>query len=187
MGVTGLLLAGGRSSRMGTDKALLEFEGEPLAQRVARALDEICDEVIVASGDGRHLASLGLEEVADAAPDAGPLAGLVAGLERARHPVVAVAAVDLPHASPVVLALLLRLRQTEDAVVPRTDEGLQPLHAVYAASAAAKLRAALESGERSVRRALDRLDVRVVPPDEWNAADPTGSFARNVNRPEDLP
>jgi molybdopterin-guanine dinucleotide biosynthesis protein A len=187
MALTGLLLAGGHSSRMGVDKALLEFEGEPLARRVARALDAVCDEVLVASGDGRRLDWLELEQVPDVLEDAGPMAGMVAGLERARHPLVAVAAVDMPHASPAVFALLARLREGQAAVVPETLEGLQPLHAVYATTAAAVLRDALERGERSVRLALETLDVRVVPPAEWEAADPTGSFADNINRPQDLP
>jgi molybdopterin-guanine dinucleotide biosynthesis protein A len=187
MALTGLLLAGGHSSRMGADKALLEFEGEPLARRVARALAVVCDEVLVASGDGRRLDWLKLEQVPDVLEEAGPLAGMVAGLERARHPLVAVAAVDMPHASPAVFALLARLHEGQDAVVPETREGLQPLHAVYATTVAAAIRDALERGERSVRRALEALDVRVVPPAEWEAADPTGSFAHNVNRPQDLP
>jgi molybdopterin-guanine dinucleotide biosynthesis protein A len=187
MALTGLLLAGGHSTRMGADKAFLEFEGEPLARRVASALDSVCDEVLVASGDGRRLDWLKLEQVPDVLQDAGPLAGMVAGLERARYPLVAVAAVDMPYASPAVFALLARLHEGQDAVVPETAEGLQPLHAVYARTAATGLRDALEQGERSVRRALEALEVRVVPPAEWQAADPTGSFARNINRPEDLP
>ena len=187
MAMTGLLLAGGHSTRMGADKALLEFEGEPLSRRVARALGAVCDEVLVASGDGRRLDWLKLQQVPDILEDAGPLAGMVAGLERARYPLVAVAAVDMPHASPAVFALLARLHAGQDALVPETTEGLQPLHAVYATTAAPGLRDALERGERSVRRALAALEVRLVLPAEWRAADPTGSFARNINRPEDLP
>ncbi|HEX9375190.1 MAG TPA: molybdenum cofactor guanylyltransferase [Actinomycetota bacterium] len=186
--VTGLLLAGGAGARMGADKAGLEFEGERLARRVADRLAEVCGTVLVASGDGRRLAWLGLEQVADPIPRAGPLAGLVAGLERAATSLVAVAAVDMPFASPAVLRLLLdRWSPGMDAVVPATDRGLEPLHAIYVRSAGPALRAALESGERAVHRALDRLaGVTVVGPDGWRAADPEGRFAFNVNRPEDL-
>jgi FdhD protein len=185
-GVTGLLLAGGASTRMGTDKAVLEIDGEPLALHVVRVLARVCDPVLVASGDGRRLDWLELPQVTDLAPDSGPLAGLVAGLEAAATPLLAVVAVDMPNASDAVLRLLAERAQGHDAAVPETREGLQPLHAVYATAAAARLRASFESGERSVRRALEPLDVAVVAHEEWAGADPTGLFARNVNRPADL-
>jgi molybdopterin-guanine dinucleotide biosynthesis protein A len=186
-GLGGLLLAGGRSSRMGVDKASLEFEGRALAVRVLETLREVADDVLVASGDGRRLDWLEAEQVSDAVPDAGPLSALVAGLERSRHPLVAVLAVDMPFASPRVLRLLVDRWDGEDAVVPVTGAGIEPLHAVYAAAAAPLLRRELDRGERSLRRALSALAVREVGPEEWRAADPTGRFARNLNRPEDLP
>ena len=185
--MSGLLLAGGSSSRMGTDKASVELEGRPLAVRVLEVLREVADDVVVASGDGERLGWLGAEQVADVVPDVGPLSGLVAGLEHARRPLVAVLAVDLPFASAAVLRLLAGLAGEHDAVVPVTDAGLEPLHAIYAAAAAPRLRAALESGERSLRGALSTVSVRRVEPHEWRPADPAGRFARNVNRPQDLP
>src|SRR5919201_1260463 len=92
--MTGLILAGGRGTRMGGGKAGLEVESEPLARRVAARLADACDVVLVASGDGRRLGWLGLPQVEDPIPDAGPLAGLVAGLEAATTPLVAAVAVD---------------------------------------------------------------------------------------------
>jgi molybdopterin-guanine dinucleotide biosynthesis protein A len=172
---------------MGTDKASFEFEGEPLARRAARVLDEVCREVVVASGDGRRLDWLGLPQVADAVPDAGPLGGIAGGLEAASHSLVAVLAVDMPHANPALFRLLAGTWHGEDAVVPASEHGPEPLHAVYARAAAPPLRAALDAGERAVHRALERLRVRLLRPDEWRAADPSGRFAWNVNRPADLP
>ena len=185
-GLTGLLLAGGGSSRMGTDKAALLVEGEPLAHRVAGVLLATCAGVVVASGDGRRLDWLGFPQVSDLEPAAGPLAGLVPGLEVATTTRVAVLAVDMPDASAAVLELLAESIGAHEAAVPRTERGLEPLHAVYAATAAGGLRAAFDAGERSVVRALEGLDVVVVEPDDWAAADPSGRFARNLNRPEDL-
>ena len=184
--LSGVLLAGGRGTRMGRDKATLEFEGRTLAERVAAVLSDACDEVLVASGDGRRLGWLGLTEVADARPDAGPLGGMVAGLESARHPLVAVVAVDMPFASSAVLRLLAAGWRGEDAVIPRSRHGLEPLHAVYVRNAAAALRRRLESDDRSVAGALGDLTVRVVEADEWRPADPAGRFAHNLNRPDDL-
>ncbi|MFN2543369.1 MAG: molybdenum cofactor guanylyltransferase [Actinomycetota bacterium] len=186
MGVTAVLLAGGRSSRMGRDKASLLYEGRPLAERAVDVLREIADEIFVASGDGERLSWLGERQVADAVPDAGPLGGIVAGLEAANRELVAVLAVDMPFAGAPILRLLAERWAGGDAVIPRTERGLEPLHAVYARSAAPVLRAQLEGGVLSVVRAVEMLDVLEVGPEEWSAADPSGRFAFNVNRPEDL-
>lgn len=184
--LSGLLLAGGDSTRMGRDKTRVLFEGEPLASRVARALRECCENVTVASGDGLRMAWLGWSQVADALPEAGPLGGIVAGLEAAPTVLVAVVAADMPFASPAVFRLLASQWHGEDVVVPVSTRGLEPLHAVYTAAAAPALRAALEAGTRAVRDALAGLNVRLVSGPALEAADPSGRFAFNVNRPEDL-
>jgi molybdenum cofactor guanylyltransferase len=172
---------------MGSDKSALEIEGDPLAVRAVRMLRTMCDEVIVASGDGQRVGWLGEGQIADAIPDAGPLGGIVAGLEVASTELVAVLAVDMPYASAGVLQLLADRCDGHDAAVARTDDGLEPLHAVFATRAAPALRAQLERGERAVHRALRSLDVLEIGPDEWSSADPSGRFAVNLNRPEDLP
>jgi molybdopterin-guanine dinucleotide biosynthesis protein A len=185
--LTGLLLAGGGSRRMGRDKTAPDFlfDGEPLAARVARLLGQVCDEVLVASGDGARMAWLGLPQIPDGVPDSGPLGGLVAGLERAAHPLVAAVAADMPFASPALLRLLASLADGRAAAVPVGDRGIEPLHAVYATAARPVLEAALQDRRLSVRDALAGLDVRTVGEGEWRPADPSGRFAWNVNRPED--
>jgi molybdopterin-guanine dinucleotide biosynthesis protein A len=184
--LSGVVLAGGASRRMGRDKALIDFEGEPLAARVARRLAEACDDVVVAPGDGRRLAWLGLPQVADVAPGAGPLGGIVAGLESARRPLVAVVAVDMPYVHAGVLAALAEVWAGEPAVVPLVAGRLEPLHAVYCTSAAGELRALLEAGQRSVAEALRVLGARVVPAADLGRQDPGCRFALSLNRPEDL-
>jgi molybdenum cofactor guanylyltransferase len=185
--LTGLLLAGGTSRRMEQDKTAPDFlfDGKPLAARVAARLAEACDEVLVASGDGKRMAWLGLPQVADAIPDSGPLGGLAGGLDAATHPHVAVVAADMPFASPDVLRLLASRIGGRDAAVPASPKGTEPLHAVYARSVLGSFEAALRAGRLSVRVALEGLDVLVVTEAEWSAADPSGRFADNLNRPED--
>jgi molybdopterin-guanine dinucleotide biosynthesis protein A len=171
---------------MGRDKATLPFDGEPLLTRVARLLGDACDEILVASGDGVRLGTFGLRQVADAAPDAGPLGGLVSGLEAASNPLVAAVAVDMPFVSAPVLRAMANLWDTEEAVVPVSDQGPEPLHAVYALQAAGPLRRCLADGRFAMRSALARLRVRFVDEAIWREADPTGQFARNLNVPADL-
>jgi molybdopterin-guanine dinucleotide biosynthesis protein A len=182
----GVLVAGGPGRRMGADKAHLPFRGEPLAARCARLLSEVCDQVIVASGDGRRLAWLGLPQVADVMPGRGPLGGLVAGLEASGRPMVAALAADMPFASPALFRLLAGLLGDQDAAVPVTERGPEPLHAVYAAAAAGTLRVELEAGRLALHQALDVLRVRWVDREGWEPVDPNGRFAVNLNRPEDF-
>ena len=185
--MTGVLLAGGAGTRMGADKALLEFEGEPLAARVLRTLRSVCEDVLVASGDGVRLAVLGAPQIPDAISGAGPLGGIAAGLAASARGLVAVVAVDMPYANAEVLRLLEERWNGEDAVVPVTASGLEPLHAVFASSAAPAFQHVLDGGTRSVREALGAVRTREVAEAEWGAADPSGRFALNVNRPGDLP
>jgi len=187
--MSGVVLAGGSSRRMGRDKALVELDGEPLVARAVRLLSGLCSDVVVASGDGRRLDGAGAgsyRQVADVVPDAGPVAGIAAGLEAARHTLVAVVAVDMPDANPALLALLADLWRGEPAVVARSRGRLEPLHAVYARHAAPALRSFLAAGRRSVREALAGLGARVVEQEEWLPVDPSGAFARNLNVPGDL-
>ncbi|GAC1365677.1 MAG: molybdenum cofactor guanylyltransferase [Actinomycetota bacterium] len=188
--MSGLVLAGGASRRMGRDKALIPFEGELLVVRAVRLLEGVCGEVLVASGDGHRFDSLGLRQVADSTAGVGPMAGMVAGIEAAEaagYPLVAVIAVDMPLANPALLCLLGELWAGEAGVVPELAGGIEPLHALYHAHAAAPLRSAIEAGSLSVRQAVASLPrLRVVGRSLWGPLDRQGTFARNLNSPGDL-
>ena len=187
-----LVLCGGQSRRMGHDKALLEVEGAPLVGRVARRMAAVADPVMIAPGATGRLGDLGYAEVADRTPGAGPLGGVVAGLAIAPHPLLAVVAVDMPHASPEMMVMLARTcrgdgtEPTYDAAVPVTAEGEQPLHAVYSRSALPGLAAALAGQRLAMQDALTELRVALVGEEEWRTADPAGRFADNVNTHGDL-
>lgn len=185
--LTGLVLAGGRSRRMGTEKALLLLDGERLVDRAVRTLGECCSEVLVASGDGERL-EVDAAQVADAEPDAGPLAGLVAGLAAARTPLLAVVAVDAPFVDVPVLQRCQQRVGAAAACAPRVDGVLQPLHAVWSVTALPAARASLQEGAGSPRRLLGRLATVVLEPADWAAVSATGGrFALSWNRPDDLP
>jgi molybdopterin-guanine dinucleotide biosynthesis protein A len=171
---------------MGTDKALMEIDGRPLVLRVAARLSEVAAPIFLAPGRPGRLGPLGYPEVGDEGPGGGPLAGLVAGLALSPHPLVAVVAVDLPLANPEVFRLLAGLHTDEDAVVPVSATGPEPLHAVYHRAALPALRACLAEGSRSLRDALATRRVREVTEAEWRPLDHDGRFALNLNRPEDL-
>jgi molybdopterin-guanine dinucleotide biosynthesis protein A len=186
MVMAGLVLCGGASTRMGTEKALMQFDGEPLIRRVARRLASVASPVLLATGVRGRLGDLGYEEVEDVVAGAGPLSGLVGGLAESPHELMAVVAVDMPFVSPPVLALLARLVGEHDAAIPATAHGLEPVHAVYSVRSLRRLRSSLDAGRLALHEVVGTLDVRRVEEAEWRTADPSGRFAVNVNRPEDV-
>lgn len=181
--LTGLVLAGGGSHRMGVDKAVVEVGGVRLVDRVAGLLAPICERVLIGSGDGERLPGEGWRQVADEVDDGGPLAGIAAGLRAATTPLVAVVAVDMPFADPRVLTALAERHTDRAVVVSEVDGRLQPLHAVWSVDALPGLRELLAAGERSVVRAVEQLGATIVPERDLPG---DGRFATNVNRPEDL-
>jgi len=179
--------AGGASRRMGTDKALLPFLGQPLVQRVWQRVAPLADEALVTTNRPQDYRFLSLRLVPDLAPGRGALGGLYTALAAAHEELVAVVACDLPFASPAVLAAARDLLKDPavDAVVPRPDGGTEPFHAVY------RRRTCLPAVHRSLVSGRWRADswwpavnIRWLAPPEIAALDPEGLAFRNVNTPE---
>jgi molybdopterin-guanine dinucleotide biosynthesis protein A len=187
--LTVAIQAGGESRRMGSDKALLPFLGQPLILRVLNRLAHIADEVLVTSNRPESYRFLDLTPVADLVPGIGALGGLYTTLSTAGHPYVAVAACDMPFASPeLFLYELLVLRKTgADAVVPRLDGGTEPFHAVYRTeSCLPHVMAAVEAGLRRADAWFDEVDMRYLSPSEIHPYDPDNLAFMNINTPNEL-
>lgn len=170
---------------MGVDKAKLIFEGMTLLERALTRLDEVCDPVLIASGDV-PLPLAGRLVVADAVPGAGPLSGLLAALRVSPHCLLAVVAVDLPWVDPRLIELLASSISGHDVAVCETAHGIEPLHAVYSTSLLEMAEAALAGPDRSLRSLIERSRALRLSESEWRAAGIADSFSRNVNTPEDF-
>lgn len=193
--LTGLVLCGGRSRRMGVDKASLELAGRTLLERAALELESIATSTFLACGPSPRYAELGRPLALDAWPEGGPLAGLEAGLALCGTEFLAALACDMPRATaPAILALRRRAEEMElDACFLETDGGVEPLFAVYRRSCLAAVRTALAAGERKMTSFL-RF------PKSDGALPKSGSFperelpeplsrlgvARNLNTPAEL-
>lgn len=181
-----VVLAGGRSTRMGRDKASLPFGGVPLLRRVVERLRPVVDEVIVVANDGAPAAGPGARVVADAFPGLGPLAGLHAGLRASGAERNLVVACDLPFASPA-LAVHLRDRAAgADAAIPLFRGRPEPLHGVYRRGCLAVAEAQLRRGELALARFLERLRVVWVEEAEVARFGVPERIFLNVNRPGEL-
>lgn len=186
---SGVILAGGASSRMGRDKLSLTVGGIPLVRRAAYALSAHCDELLVVGAAEKSLTLPEARHVPDLRTGRqGPLAGIEAGLTAARNPRVFVAAGDLPLLPRDLIGYLLDLlsREHASAVVPRYED-LHPLCAAYDREIRANVSEALDGGERSVSRFLYGLpDIRYVDEAELRMFGDPAVFLMNVNSPRDL-
>lgn len=183
--LTGIVLAGGGSRRMGADKAWLRVGGVPMIRHVLDALLLCCAEVCVVAKEPSAYRSLGVRVVVDGHTEQAPLVGVIAGLRAARTLYGFVAACDLPLLSPDVVVWMASLAPGHDAVVPRVDGRWHPLHAVYTVRAREALAAEWASGVRPMYEALRRLRVREVSAGDLAAFDPRLRTLRNINTEDD--
>ena len=185
--VTGAILAGGESRRLGGDKATLRLAGLPLARWVARALAAAVDELwLVTNHPHRHL-PLNLPLVTDLTPFQGPLGGLATALFYARTPWVLLTSVDAPLLSPRLAAALAgaAAHTSRPALICRTPRGLEPFPGLYAVRLLARLQDFLQD-RRTFMAFVDPLRPQVWGPEVWTVFDPEGTSFENLNRPEDL-
>ncbi|HLO15834.1 MAG TPA: molybdenum cofactor guanylyltransferase [Anaerolineales bacterium] len=181
--------AGGQSSRMGEDKALKPFLGRPLIQRVIERLSPIADELIVTTNRPDDYHFLDLPLFPDLKPDRGALGGLYTAIASATHPIVAVVACDMPFASAALLDASSRLlvEIEADIVIPRSEEGYEPLHAVYRReNCLPAIEAAIEADQWKVIAWFPQVNVRVLTTEEIKRYDPSGLAFWNVNTPEEF-
>lgn len=185
-GVSAAVMAGGKSRRMGRDKAWLDLgDGRPIVRRVIEVLREVADEVFVVANDERYR-SLGLRIVPDRFPEGGALGGIATGVGAATYDRVLVAACDMPFLRPGVFRLLVERSEGHDAVVPRIGGEFETLHALYTKACLAPMERALAAGKMRVISFFGDVRVLALDEDELKAVDPDLRSFTNVNTPEEL-
>lgn len=184
-----VIQAGGESRRMGKDKALIPFLGRTMIERVLGRISKLADEVLVTTNKPESYAFLGLRLVPDVIPGRGALGGLYTALSAAGQPLVAVVACDMPFVSSELLAYERDLLNQGgyDAVIPRTQGGTEPFHAVYQREACLPLvEAVIQADKWRVDAWYANANVRLLSPEETRPYDPQGLAFWNVNTPEEL-
>lgn len=187
--VGAIVLAGGRSQRMGTDKALVSVAGCTLIERVVTAVSSVSSRTIIVAATADSYRINGAETIADLYPGKGPVGGICTGLSSLGEGLHIVVACDMPGVQPEVLRLMLNSAQPgDDAIVVGCieDQTTEPLCAIYRHSALLPLTEFMSSDRRSVRAALGSLNVRYL---DWVAVrevDPEGLCFLNINSKEDL-
>ncbi len=201
--VTGIVIAGGRSLRMGTDKALVELAGKPLAAWVLDALRSVTDDQLIVTRrkTGHGLSPFNVPVVVDRLEARGPLTGLHAGLKAAESDLCLVVACDMPLVRESLLVLLARSIGVFHAAIPYIGEGsppkpgefstaheagIQPLLAAYRRRCIEPIEKLLRQGPVPTGALPAVIKARIVQPAEWRAVDPDARSFFNVNSPGDI-
>lgn len=183
--VTGVILAGGQSSRMGSNKALLPYRGGRFIESIYRQFQELFEEVLVVTNTPEQYAFLPCRKVADIFAGMGALAGLHAGLHHAASRHIFAVACDMPYLDSRLIRKLSTLRDNADVVIPHGDNGPEPLHALYGKGCLPFMEAALAADRRRIISFFPHVQVCNFSRGQVAAIDPAFNSFRNVNTPDD--
>ena len=190
MGVSGIVLAGGLSRRLGRDKAIEPIAGEPLIARCIGRLSAVADEIIVVVNDVERGEQLPLPQTCrvalDVYADSGSLGGIFSGVSAMGNEWGVVVACDMPFLNTALLRYMLSLREGFDAVVPVLAGRPEPTHALYSKACLPHIERRLQAKDLKIARFFDDVSVRYVSQEEIDAHDPDHLSFFNVNTQSDL-
>jgi molybdenum cofactor guanylyltransferase len=186
-GIAAYILAGGQSSRMGRDKAMLAPGGTPLLMRTAALLAPLTGPPIIVGPPTRY-AALGYDVIPDDGASIGPLGGIATALRHSNQGWNLIVGCDLPFLTSRWLDYLIgrAVESNADTVIPQSAAGLEPLCAMYRKTCVTPLLAAIARGTRKVTDAFAALKIETVTPQEWKPFDESGHLFKNMNTIEDF-
>ena len=186
--VTGVLLAGGKSRRMGEDKRFLSIGEETLYTRSLAVLRSIFERVLVVIAQDSPPVESDAPVFRDLIPGCGSLGGLYTGLKQAGTPWVFAVACDMPFLDPGTIKHFVELKNEGDVVMAKLENRFHPMHALYHRNCLPIMEGFMHAREFKIHRLADHpaLRVRVVAPEELKRLDPAGRSFYNVNTPDDL-
>jgi molybdopterin-guanine dinucleotide biosynthesis protein A len=185
-GMTGVVLAGGRSTRMGRNKALLECGGARIIERLLDTIRPHFREIAIVANDAGPYAYLGVPVWPDRIPGKGALGGIYTAVSRSTSAQTFCVACDMPFPNGAAIAYLRDLATGYDAVVPRTADGYQPLHAVYGKTCIPPMEAMIHADRLKIDRLFPMIRLRTVGEEELRPMDPALRCFVNVNTREEL-
>jgi molybdopterin-guanine dinucleotide biosynthesis protein A len=184
----GFVLAGGKSTRMGSDKAFLQFEGRTLLDRALTVMATVCDHVKIVADPVKFAKYESETVIADTFPGCGPLGGIHAALAQSSFRLNLMLAVDMPFVSSELLSFLFARAEGNAAVVnvPRISDGLQPLCAIYRRDFAAVAEQALRAGKYKIDALFADVSINVIEETALISAGFSAQSFFNMNTPQDF-
>jgi len=186
--ITGIVLGGGQSRRMGRDKRGLQWEGEPFLNRVCRLMNGLFEEILVVMAqDDYDCSHLPVRLVTDKIPEKGSLGGLYTGLIEARNFLSFAVACDMPFLLKESIARIC-IGSTSDVTVVKLSNGLQPLHACYSKRCVPVIEQMIQEGDLKIQNLFSRsgLTMHIIEESLFDDIDPFRLSFNNINTPADL-
>jgi len=185
--IEGAVLAGGKSTRMGTDKALIRTGGASLLEHIVFSLQQVVSRVMIISSNAKHeLYENDAVRYTDVVEDVGPLGGIYTALHYSKSEFVFCCACDMPLISPKVISLLAGESSECDVVVPEVRGTLQPLCALYSKRCIEPIKDSIESDQLRISCFYDKVRIKVLDDASFEEADPYGISFTNINNPSEL-
>ena len=183
---SGTILSGGKSIRMGQNKALIEIEGTPIISRIHDLFRRLFQEVIIVTNQKESFINFDSKICQDLIPDKGALGGLYTGIFFSSFQYSFCVACDMPFINRSLVQYLFENVQGDDVIVPRTKDGLQPLHAIYSKNCLAPIKRIIEEGKYRIIDFYKLVKVKIVDERDFLFLDPLRESFMNVNTPEEL-
>ena len=184
--MTGVILCGGESSRMGQNKAFIEIQGKRIIDRTVNLFGELFDEVLLVTNSPLDYLDLNVRIVTDLIPKKGSLGGIYTGLFFSTSPQAFFVGCDMPFLETKVIRLFLDLSEEADIVVFRAEQRWEPLHAVYSRKCIKPIERLMTQGDLKIIKAYKGMKVREITKSELEQFDPELYSLMNINTPEDL-
>lgn len=184
--ITGVILAGGKSSRFGRNKALVEFQGIRLIERVVRTLRPIFRHLILITNTPHEYGYIGLPAYEDLVKGIGPLGGIYTGLKVISDETGFFVACDMPFLNSELINHTIKIREGFDAVIPRINWKVEALHALYSRKCLSAIKEMIDSKEYQIIKFFNKINVRYIEEEEIRLIDPKLRSFYNINRPDEL-
>jgi len=184
--ISGVILSGGKSIRMGKNKAFIQVEGVPIIERIHNLFRKLFWEVIIVTNEKDLFSNFDAKIFSDLIPDKGALGGLYTGIVFSSFYYSFCVACDMPFIKKSLVQYLIENAANEDVIVPRTKDGLQPLHAIYSKNCVDAIRRSIEEGKSKIIDIYDQVNVKIVDEKDFLCFDPGRESFINVNTPEEL-
>lgn len=185
-GITGIILAGGKSSRFGSNKALAKFNGKPLIERATGVLGRIFKNLIIITNSPLEYSYLKIPLFQDIVKGLGPVGGIYTGLDALDDGWAFFCACDMPFINEGLVRYLAGVRDGFDAVVPKVDWKIEPLHALYSKNCLPAIKELINKKEYQTIKAFNNIKVRYVVEEEIKTYDPQLKTFLNVNKQDEL-
>ncbi len=180
MKITGIILAGGKSSRMGQDKGLMMLDGRPMVQHIINVVKLLVDEIIIIANNTEYR-KFDLPVYEDLIKDQGPLAGIYSGLNYSKSEKNIILSCDAPFVSKELISYLIKNGANHDVTIPKYDNKTHQLIGVYSKSCLATIKSELDKGQRKIKKALSKVNLNIVDGNKFDKK----QFA-NLNAISDL-